>query len=135
MTSDLKKLKELDDLTVASGDPDPRGWHVEAADGTDVGHVKDLIVDTAEMKAKYLDVEVDPALTNTRKRHVLVPTASVAIGQRERNLRRISLPVPRQSIVAAACPSHITPLEPVGMWPAALRDVCSVRVIRGGSHG
>lgn len=132
MAADLRKLSDIHDFTVAAGDPDPRGWDVRASDGTDVGRVNDLVVDTAAMKAKYLDIEVDRTLTRSRERHVLVPTESVAIGQRERNLRQISLPVPRESIVAAACPADVMPPRPAGTWPMAPRDVCEVRLTRGG---
>ena len=135
MPADLKKLSDIGDLTVAAGDPDPRGWDVQAIDGSDVGRVRDLIVDTGAMKARYLEVEMDPALTDARDRHVLVPTESVSIGQRERNLRQISLPVTRDSVVAAACPIDMLPTDPDAMWPAALRDVCSVRLTRGGFNG
>ena len=136
MPTDLRKLSEIHDFTVAAGDPNPRGWDVQASDGTDVGRVNDLVVDTGAMKAKYLDVAVNPVLTDSRQRHVLVPTESVAIGPRERNLRQISLPVPRESIVAAACPAHVMPPRPPGTWPMAPHDVCEVRLTRaGGSNG
>ena len=71
--SGIVPLKELDDFKVAKGDPDVRGWDVIAADGTEVGEVEELLVDTAALKVRYLDVELDKDLVNAKDRHVLVP--------------------------------------------------------------
>ena len=60
---DLKNLNELDDYQVGADDADPRGWQVTATDGRGIGRVADLIVDTDSMKVRYLDVEVDRALS------------------------------------------------------------------------
>jgi len=72
VTPQIVPLSELDDFKVAEGDPDIRGWDVLAADGTKVGDVEDLLVDTGSMKVRYLEVDLD----NDRfgeDRHVLVP--------------------------------------------------------------
>jgi hypothetical protein len=69
----LRRLSELDDYRVAKGAPDPRGWPVAAADGGEVGRVRDLIVDTAAQRVRYLDVELDAAAPGTGERHVLLP--------------------------------------------------------------
>ena len=67
-------LDELDDFRVASGDPDPRGWEVVAADGRKIGEVDDLLVDPSAMKVRYLDVDLDDDLdARGEDRHVLVP--------------------------------------------------------------
>ena len=55
----LAPLSELDGFKVAEGDPDIRGWDVLASDGSKVGEVEDLVVDTAAMKVRYIDVELD----------------------------------------------------------------------------
>lgn len=52
-------LSQLTDYQVAEGDPDVRGWEVVAADGARLGTVDDLLVDTAQMKVRYLDVELE----------------------------------------------------------------------------
>ena len=56
-------------------EPDPRGWTVVNSQGKKVGEVKDLIVDTNRMTARYLDVELDTKLFDWRGEdpHVLVP--------------------------------------------------------------
>jgi hypothetical protein len=54
----LIPLDELADFTVLSGDPDPRGWSVTTLDGGGIGHAADLVVDTTEMKTRFLDVVV-----------------------------------------------------------------------------
>lgn len=67
-------LDELDDYTVAEGDPDVRGWDVLSADGRKIGEVDNLLVDTAAMKVRYLEVDVDrDLLEGSGDRHILVP--------------------------------------------------------------
>ncbi|HEY0778990.1 MAG TPA: PRC-barrel domain-containing protein, partial [Gemmatirosa sp.] len=57
--SHLGRLNDLDEYKVADGYPDIRGWDVRTSDGSAVGKVGDLIVDTAALRVRYLDVEVD----------------------------------------------------------------------------
>lgn len=67
-------LGQLDDFTVAEGDPDVRGWEVLASDGRKIGEVDELLVDARAMKVRYLDVDVDGALAGRDgERHVLIP--------------------------------------------------------------
>lgn len=80
MNDDLDRvvpLDQLDDFKVAEGDPDVRGWEVVASDGRKIGEVDQLLVDTAAMKVRYLDVDLDEAMiAETREaseRHVLIP--------------------------------------------------------------
>ena len=79
MRGDLDRvvpLDELDDFKVAEGDPDVRGWSVMASDGRKIGEVDNLLIDTAAMKVRYLDVDLDDDLIDTDMdddRHVLIP--------------------------------------------------------------
>ena len=73
VTPQIAPLSELDGFKVAKGDPDVRGWDVVASDGTEVGEVEDLLVDTISMKVRYLDVELDDDRFGVDDRHVLVP--------------------------------------------------------------
>lgn len=66
-------LDELDDYEVAEGDPDVRGWHVYARDGVKIGEVDELLVDTEELKVRYLDVELEQGRSEREDRHVLIP--------------------------------------------------------------
>lgn len=67
-------LDELDDFKVAEGDPDVRGWEVLSADGRKIGEVDNLLVDTAAMKVRYLDVDLENDLIEgDRDRHILIP--------------------------------------------------------------
>lgn len=68
----LRHLGELDDLEIAEGAPDPRGWDVIGANGEKVGKVAELLVDTGAMKVRYLEVELekDVAEDSTRNRSV-----------------------------------------------------------------
>jgi uncharacterized protein (TIGR02271 family) len=73
-------LKDLGDYEVAEGYPDPRGWTVRSADGTDVGKVHDLIVDTGSMRTRYLAVRLDDDFGGSRKdRDVLIPIGTARI--------------------------------------------------------
>jgi uncharacterized protein (TIGR02271 family) len=69
-------MDKLHDYEVAQGNPDIRGWHVIAADRTRVGKVEDILVDTAAMRVRYVDVELDRSL-RSQERHVLVPIEAV----------------------------------------------------------
>src|SRR5918912_2658228 len=75
----LALLSETKDLKVADGNPDVRGWDVLASDGTDVGEVKDLLVDPGAMKVRYLVVELDKKVAGTADRRVLVPVGAARL--------------------------------------------------------
>jgi uncharacterized protein (TIGR02271 family) len=69
-----------DDFDVAEGTPDPRGWTVRDASGTDIGKVHDLIVDTVAMRTRYLDIELDKkALRLDKDRDVLIPVGQARL--------------------------------------------------------
>ncbi len=72
-TSDLKRLHDCDDLQVADGYPDIRGWDVQTRDGHKLGKVHDLIVSPSQMRARYLDVDVKD------QGHALVPVGTAQI--------------------------------------------------------
>jgi sporulation protein YlmC with PRC-barrel domain len=72
--SRLARVSELSDYEVADHDPDVRGWDVVASDGHKIGDVKDLIADTAAMKVRYLDIELDSDFRRTDDdSRVLIP--------------------------------------------------------------
>lgn len=93
VASQIAPLKELKDYKVASDDPDVRGWKVLGRDGRKIGDVHDLLVDTAAMRVRYLDVELDrdllgnlppvPGVAHTgalmEHRHVLVPIGTARL--------------------------------------------------------
>lgn len=64
------RLHEVGDLRVSPEDPDPTGWAVIDRSGQRIGTVDELIVDTAAMKVRYLEIELDDA--PTREDHLLV---------------------------------------------------------------
>jgi hypothetical protein len=71
----FEPLSRLGDYRVGPHQVDPRGWKVLSPDGRTVGEVKDLIVDTGRMRARYLDVELDTSAFDLHggDPHVLVP--------------------------------------------------------------
>lgn len=78
-------LNQLDDFKVAEGDPDVRGWDVVSADGSKIGEVDELLVDTSAMKVRYLDVDLnDELVAGDPDRHVLVPIGYARL-ERERD--------------------------------------------------
>lgn len=84
VTSRLVHLDDVTDFKVADGDPDVRGWDVRAADGRKIGRVEDLIVDTRQMKVRYLEAKLDKAVTRSdRDRYVLIPIGTARLDQTE----------------------------------------------------
>ena len=71
-------LNELSGYKVADGEPDIRGWDVVASDGTRLGKVDDLLVDTQANKVRYMDVDVDGD-----ERHVTVPIGYARLEEKE----------------------------------------------------
>jgi uncharacterized protein (TIGR02271 family) len=57
--NNLKRLSQVPEYTIESGDPDPRGWAVSLHDGRRVGTVTDLAIDEDARKVRYLIVEPD----------------------------------------------------------------------------
>jgi len=76
-------LGELGDYEVADGHPDVRGWEVRERGGNKVGEVHELLIDTSEMRVRYLDVELEGQLPGSGgNRHVLIPVGSVTLDDR-----------------------------------------------------
>lgn len=70
----MKPLGDLDNFEIAKNIPDPRGWDVMTADGSKIGKVHELIVDTGARRARYIDVSLDKkALSLDKERDVLIP--------------------------------------------------------------
>lgn len=81
-TNQVAPLGDLDDFQVAEGYPDVRGWDVLASDGQKVGEVHELIVDTASMRTRYLDVRLDKDLAASGDdREILVPIGSARVDE------------------------------------------------------
>ena len=79
-TSGIYPLDELRDLKVAEDDVDPRGWSVYSQDGERLGEVKELLVDTAAMQVRYLEVEIDRAAAAAGdNRRVLFPVGTARL--------------------------------------------------------
>jgi photosynthetic reaction center H subunit len=72
--SQLARVGELSDYEVADYHSDVRGWDVIASDGRKIGDVKELVADTAAMKVRYLDIELDSEFRRSdEESRVLVP--------------------------------------------------------------
>jgi photosynthetic reaction center H subunit len=72
--SRLARVGELSDFEVAKHHPDVRGWDVVASDDRKIGDVKELVADTAAMKVRYLDIELDSDYRRSdEESRVLVP--------------------------------------------------------------
>lgn len=86
-TPRVAALGDLGDFQVADGYPDPRGWDVTTADGQKVGKVHDLIVDTGEMRTRYLDVKLDKdAIGASDDRDVLLPVGAAQLDENDDNV-------------------------------------------------
>ena len=76
----LVPLEELHDYKVADGDPDIRGWEVRSFDGTRVGRVASLVVDTDALKVRYIEVDLDrAALGLDHDRHAVLPIGTARL--------------------------------------------------------
>lgn len=124
----LARLHDLDDFKVADGEPDVRGWPVRTADGECAGKVDDLIVDTAAMQVRFLDVELDRrTLRLNEDRHVLVPMSEARLDDVNDDVVLGSMTVeqvahlqplrPGEPIAAAQIPSTARPDRPAQTDP------------------
>lgn len=86
---DLARMGDLGEYRVSKTSADPRGWTVVAGDGGKVGEVVELIVDTASMKARYLDVRVDEKKLELEPldRHVLIPVDRARLEGKDKRVR------------------------------------------------
>jgi uncharacterized protein (TIGR02271 family) len=83
----LMPLTDMGDYEIAEGYPDIRGWNVTERGGKKVGRVHELLVDTAQMRVRYVDVALDRELAGAGgDRHVLIPAGSVTVDQRRDDL-------------------------------------------------
>jgi len=78
--SRIAPLGEVDDFEVAEGYPDVRGWRVDAADGTEIGKVHELLVDLDALRTRYLDVRLTSEVAAAPEdRDVLVPIGAARV--------------------------------------------------------
>src|SRR5512142_2848719 len=78
----LQRFSDMDDVEVAEDDPDVRGWDVVSSDGHDIGEVKDLLVDTASMKVRCLEVELEGShFSWSDNRRVAIPVDNVLLDE------------------------------------------------------
>ncbi|HEU5163394.1 MAG TPA: PRC-barrel domain-containing protein [Thermoanaerobaculia bacterium] len=76
----LMLLSELKDLRVSKGEPDIRGWDVVTADRKKMGKVHELVIDTIDMKVRYLDIDVDGKILDLKDAtHMLIPIAGAQL--------------------------------------------------------
>lgn len=86
-TPRVAALGDLGDFQVADGYPDPRGWDVMASGGQKVGKVHDLIVDTGQMRTRYLDIKLDKDAIGTDDDHdVLIPVGAAQLDDNDDNV-------------------------------------------------
>jgi photosynthetic reaction center H subunit len=86
--SQLGRLGEMSDYEVADYHEDVRGWDVVASDDRKIGEVKDLVADTAAMKVRYLDIEIERDFRRTDEEgRVLVPIEHARILKDPKSVR------------------------------------------------
>lgn len=108
-TPRVAALSDLGDFQVAEGYPDPRGWDVMASGGKKVGKVHDLIVDTAQMRTRYLDIKLDRDATGTDDdRDVLVPVGAARLDDGDDNVVLDSLSAAQVAVLPAFTHGEIT---------------------------
>src|SRR3954468_6393870 len=96
--STLRRLSDAHDFEVAENEPDIRGWDVVLSDGTKIGEVDDLMVDTTMMKAAYIDIDLDrTALGLDDSRHALAPVARADLDTEQKHV--VLLGIDRQGVL------------------------------------
>ncbi len=90
---ELRRMSEAD-LAVSEHDPDVRGWTAISSEGSELGDVDDLIVDTAAMKVRYLQVDPDAGVTDSDE-PIYIPIEKADV---DRDRRRVVVRGPIASI-------------------------------------
>lgn len=76
----MAPLGDLNNFEVAKDIRDPRGWDVLTADGSKIGKVHELIVDTGALRTRYIDISLDKkALRLNQERDVLIPVGDARL--------------------------------------------------------
>jgi PRC-barrel domain protein len=89
----------VDDFEVAEGYPDVRGWRVDAADGTEIGKVHELLVDLDALRTRYLDVRLTSEVAAAPEdRDVLVPIGAARVDD-DRDVVTVSLTAERVGLL------------------------------------
>ena len=98
----LMHLKDADDLQVAEGEPDIRGWDLRTMDGQRIGTVEDLVIDTEVMRVRYIEGKLELAEGGTdTERSVLIPIADARLDEDEDDVL-----VDYSSLAARQMPTH-----------------------------
>lgn len=84
----LVPIDTIPSVRALEGKPDVHGWGVVTADGSRVGEVTDLVVDTRAMKVRYLDITLDDELAReiAHEPHILVPVGDARVRPAERTV-------------------------------------------------
>jgi stress response protein YsnF len=73
-------LSEHDELEIADGNADVRGWDVQDSAGRSIGYVYDLLIDLTAMRVRHLDVLLDPEFAESEAdQRVLIPIENAAL--------------------------------------------------------
>lgn len=133
-TNRVAALSDLDDFTIADGYPDPRGWDVLAADGTKVGKVHDLIVDTNAMRTRYLDISLDhDTLHLDDDRDILVPVGQARLDDHDDHVMLDSMGVQQLTALPAYGHDEITRDYETSLLPNF--DAGATDMTNGGDSG
>jgi hypothetical protein len=81
----LPRLSELPEFRVAAGESDVRGWAVGARGGVKAGEVRELFVDPAALKVRYVEVALDAGA------FVLLPVGYLEIDRERARVRTPAL--------------------------------------------
>jgi photosynthetic reaction center H subunit len=77
---ELAHLKDLKDFDIPKGEPDPRGWDVKTEDGTKIGKVEDLLVDTGLGRIRYVEVKLKGDVADRAdKEYILIPIGAARL--------------------------------------------------------
>ncbi|HEX5870292.1 MAG TPA: PRC-barrel domain-containing protein [Longimicrobium sp.] len=104
-------LKDAREFRLPKDAPNPKGWEVFGADNERLGVVEGLLVDPAQMRVAYLDVDVADDLFHLREdRHVVVPMEFVELRERGRDVWVKGLPAHELALLPAYTGGGLDPL-------------------------
>ncbi len=87
ITGQLRHLSEMDHFEIADGEPDIVGWDVRAVSGDQIGQVEDLLVDSATLRVRYLELKLEKDLASSdASRYALLPIGTARFDEAKKHV-------------------------------------------------
>ncbi|MDN3588462.1 PRC-barrel domain-containing protein [Pedobacter aquatilis] len=99
-TIEYINLEELtnSNYVINDGQANIIGWPVRSEDGTDIGIVRDLLIDPAQNAVRYLIIDLSKSLVIDEDKAVLIPIGYISLADDE---KKVIIPVTHESQLMA----------------------------------